>query len=165
MYKFRKAVLGQLMVACSLLVFYHAASASTALGSLSISATVVAACSVTGSPLAFGNYSASQVDQTTTLSVLCTSGTTYTIALDAGIGASATTSIRKMTGPASATLNYTLARDAGHSNNWGNATGTDTAAGTGNGLSQSINVYGRIAAGQLSGTGSYTDTVTVTLTY
>jgi spore coat protein U-like protein len=51
------------------------------------------------------------------------------------------------------------------STNWGNTVGTDTVAGTGNGAAQALTVYGQIAAGLYVTPGSYTDTITATVTY
>jgi spore coat protein U-like protein len=153
------------MAALMLVGLHLTASAATGTASLGVTATVVASCSVTGSSVAFGNYTSSQLDQSTNVAVLCTTGTTYTVGLDAGVGSGASTSVRKMTGPGGATLSYQLSRDVAHATNWGNAVGTDTSAGIGTGLSQNVTVYGRIPSGQLPGAGSYTDTVTVTLTY
>ncbi|MFL9880281.1 spore coat U domain-containing protein [Herbaspirillum rhizosphaerae] len=140
-------------------------ASSTATGSLINTATVLASCTVVGSTIAFGNYTSSQVDQTGNVAVLCTNGTSYTIGLDAGAGTGATTSVRKLSGSLGGTLNYALYRDSGHTNNWGSTIGTDTQAGTGNGLIQNLTVYGRIAGSQTPLAGVYTDTVTVTLTY
>jgi spore coat protein U-like protein len=140
-------------------------AASTATGSLINTATVLASCTVVGSTIAFGNYTSTQVDQTGNLAVLCTNGTSYTIGLDAGAGTGATTSVRKLSGSLGGTLNYALYRDSGRTNNWGSTIGTDTQAGTGNGLLQNLTVYGRIASAQTPLAGVYTDTVTVTLTY
>ncbi|WP_050478839.1 Csu type fimbrial protein [Herbaspirillum rhizosphaerae] len=140
-------------------------ASSTATGSLINTATVLASCTVVGSTIAFGNYTSSQVDQTGNIAVVCTNGTSYTIGLDAGAGTGATTSVRKLTGSLGGTLNYALYRDSGHTNNWGSTIGTDTQAGTGNGLVQNLTVYGRIASAQTPLAGVYTDTVTVTLTY
>jgi spore coat protein U-like protein len=139
--------------------------AATATASLTISANVLSTCSLTGGSIPFGTYSAVAVDQTGTLSVLCTNGVPYTIALDAGTGTSATTTNRKMTGSVSGTLNYTLYRETGRTTNWGNTVGTDTVPGTGSGVSQTVTVYGRIPAAQTPLVGSYADTVTVTLAY
>lgn len=142
-----------------------AAAAATATTNLGVSATVQATCSISATPLAFGTYSSTQLDGSTNLSVSCTNSTAYTIGLDAGTGTGATTATRKLTGPASATLGYTLYSDAGRTSVWGVNVGTDTVAGTGNGSAQTIAVYGRIASGQLPTPGSYSDTVTATLTY
>ena len=140
-------------------------ASSTATGSLINTATVLASCTVVGSTIAFGNYTSSQVDQTGNIAVLCTNGTSYTIGLDAGAGTGATTSVRKLSGSLGGTLNYALYRDSGRTSNWGSTIGTDTQAGTGNGLLQNLTVYGRIASAQTPLAGVYTDTVTVTLTY
>src|SRR4051812_15554934 len=121
---------------------------------------------MTGGTLAFGNYTMSQVDASTTLSVTCTNTTPYTIALDAGTFSGATTSTRKMTGSVSgSSLAYQLYSNSGHTTAWGSNTGTDTVAGTGSGSAQTPTIYGRIAAGQAPDPGSYTDTVVATLTY
>jgi spore coat protein U-like protein len=139
--------------------------ASTATGSLVNTAAVLASCTVVGSTIAFGNYSSSQVDQTGNIAVVCTYGTSYTIGLDAGAGTGATTSVRKLSGSLGGTLNYALYSDSARTNNWGSTIGTDTQAGTGSGLTQNLTVYGRIAGSQTPLAGTYTDTVTVTLTY
>ena len=140
-------------------------AASTATGSLINTATVLASCTVVGSTIAFGNYTSTQVDQTGNLAVLCTNGTSYTIGLDAGASTGATTSVRKLSGSLGGTLNYALYRDSGRTSNWGSTIGTDTQAGTGNGLLQNLTVYGRIPSGQTPQSGVYSDTVTITLTY
>lgn len=69
-----------------------------------------------------------------------------------------------MTGPASALLNYVLTTDSAHTTNWGNSTGS-WVAGTGNGSTQAITVYGQVAAGQYVAPGAYSDTITATVNY
>ena len=132
---------------------------------MAVTATVVSTCGITASPLAFGSYVMGQTDAGTSVVVTCTNGTTYTVSLSAGVGASATVGARKMTGPTSQTLTYVIYSDAGRTTVWGDTIGTNTVAGTGNGTPQGISAYGRIAASQTSGVGAYADTVTVTLTY
>jgi spore coat protein U-like protein len=138
---------------------------TTATAVISTTATVPALCLVTGTAIAFGNYSSTQLDQSGSIGVVCTNGTTYTVALDAGAGSGATVATRVMTGPSSATLNYTIYSDAARTSVWGQTAGTNTVAGTGNGLLQSLNIYGRIPGSQTPAAGAYTDTITVTLTY
>jgi spore coat protein U-like protein len=70
-----------------------------------------------------------------------------------------------MTGPGSALLHYKLFSNSGYTTNWGNTVGTDTLAGTGNGGTQPLTVYGQIPAAQFTAQGNYTDTIIVTLTY
>jgi spore coat protein U-like protein len=160
-----KSAVATVAVAAAALGASQNATGTTATGSMAVSATVVSFCVVAASPMAFGNYSSAQLDSTASVVVTCSNGTTYNVGLDAGGGSGASVSSRKMTGTAGATLNYTLYRDSGRSTIWGTTVGTDTLAGTGNGLAQTLNVYGRIGSAQYPGAGAYTDTVVVTVTY
>lgn len=90
--------------------------------------------------------------------------TPYNIGLDAGTGTGATVAVRKMTSGANA-VNYSLYSDSGHTTVWGNTVGTNTVAATGNGSTQSYTVYGRVTAQTTPAPGTYTDTITVTVTY
>ena len=142
------------------------ARAATSTASIAVTATVLSYCSVAAAPLTFGNYSSTAASlANTTLSVLCTNGTPYNIGLDQGAGSGATTTTRTLTVPSSATLNYALYTSNALTTTWGNVIGTSTVPGTGNGLGQSLTVYGKIASGQYTAPGAYTDSVTVTLTY
>ena len=128
-------------------------------------ATATTTFSVTATNLAFGAYTTAQVDNTSTISVTCTKGTTYNVGLDAGTSAGATVTTRKMTGPGGDTLAYALYQDSARTINWGNTVSTDTVIGTGNGSAQTLTVYGRVPAGQFVTPGAYTDTITATITY
>lgn len=142
--------------------------AATATDTMTVSATVQSACIVSASALSFGSYNptaATNTDATTTLSITCTSGTSYTVGLSAGNGSGATVSSRKMTN-GSNTLDYSLFQDASRSTNWGNTPGTDTpASATAGASAASLTVYGRIVAGRNVPAGTYTDSVTVTVNY
>lgn len=136
---------------------------------LSVSATVTANCSISTSAVAFGNVntlSGGNVDATGGITVTCTSGTPWTASADAGDGSSATLLVRRMTSGANA-LNYTLYTNSGHTIVWGDGTGTTgTISNTGTGSAQAMTIYGRVPSGQ--GTvpaGSYSDTVSVTVSY
>ena len=141
------------------------AVASTATTTFNVTATVQATCLISANNLGFGTYSGSAIATTTTMSVTCTNGTTYNVGLNAGTAAGATVTARAMTGPGAATLSYALYEDSGHSTNWGNTVGTDTKAGTGNGSAQSLTIYGNLTANQYPTPGSYSDTITATITY
>ncbi|NMG35433.1 fimbrial major subunit CsuA/B family protein [Azoarcus sp. TTM-91] len=151
------------LIGLALLLPAGAAFGATATATFSVTATVLANCIVSASPLAFGNYSSLQLDATTTVTVTCTSGTTYNVGLDAGIGSGATVTTRRMSGVG--TLNYTLYSDSARTTVFGNTVGTNTVAATGTGSAQPLTVYGRIPGGQYPAAGSYTDTITVTVTY
>jgi spore coat protein U-like protein len=55
--------------------------------------------------------------------------------------------------------------DASRTVNWGNTSGTDTVAGTGNGSAQVLTIYGRVPAQTTPAPATYNDTVTVTINY
>jgi spore coat protein U-like protein len=141
------------------------ANATTASTTFGISATVVASCGVTATALAFGNYTGVVATTTSTLTVTCSNSTTYNVGLSAGSGTNATVTTRSMTGPSSASLGYQLYQDSGYSTYWGQTVGTDTLAGTGTGSAQSITVYGQIPASEYVTPGSFSDTITATITY
>lgn len=144
-----------------------AASAQTATTTMNVSATVVKVCNVSTTSLAFGSYLATSASANTasaTISVTCTNGTGYEVALDAGSGSGATTSTRRMTNSGD-TLAYQLFRDASYSLNWGATSGGDVLSSSGSGALVTHTVYGRIATGQFRTAGSYSDTVTITVTY
>lgn len=102
------------------------------------------------------------VDQTATITVTCTTGANYNVALNGG-GGGAINTRRMING--SDTVAYQLYRDAGRTLVWGMTVGTDTLAGTGNGLAQSLPVYGRVPAQTTPPAAVYNDSVTVTVSY
>lgn len=141
--------------------------AATATGTLNLSITISATCTVvSASAINFGTMSSipASVDQTSTLTVNCSNTTPYVISLGVGGGAGATTAVRKMTN-AGNTVNYSLYRDAGYTQLWGASSGVDTLAGTGNAANQALTIYGRVPTQTVPPPGTYTDAVTVTITY
>ncbi len=140
-------------------------ASTTATTTFSVTATVNATCTISATNLAFGTYTGTAVSQQSTVSVTCSNTTPYNVGLNAGTTTGATVTTRQMAGPSGATLSYALYSDTAHTVNWGNTVGTDTVTGTGNGAAQALTVYGLITAGQYPSPGSYTDTVTATVTY
>jgi spore coat protein U-like protein len=132
----------------------------------SYTATINANCLVSATNLNFGSTSslASNVDATSTVTVQCTNSTAYTVALNAGTGTGATITVRKMTSGAH-TINYSLYTDSARSILWGNGTTGVTQSGTGSGNQQVYTVFGRIPPQSSPIPGSYSDTITVTVTY
>jgi len=133
--------------------------ADTATATFTVTATVLNTCSATATNLGFGTYVNVTIDATSTVSVTCTSGGTYTVGLSNGANYSAPN--RRMTN-GSAFLTYELYSDAGRLTVWNDTT---TVAGTGSGLAQGLTVYGRLPGTQGLIAGSYTDTITATVTY
>lgn len=142
---------------------FSPAMAVTTTGTLNITATINASCTITGATLTFPNYSGSAVTGNTTISVKCTNGTTYRVGLGTGLNSSSVTTRKMKSG--SNLLAYSLLQSPGGAN-WGNTPGTDTpAASTGNGSTQTLTIYGSIAAGLTPPIGTYSDTVTATINY
>jgi len=143
---------------------------AAATGSLSVTATVSGTCTLTTTPVAFGAYDpASGTDDTATgaVTVTCTSGTDYTVSLDAGANETTPDDIttRRMKANASDYLPYQLYQDAAHNTAWGDTGGAILGSRTGDGSPQAIDVYGVIVKNQYVAAGSYVDTVVVTVTY
>lgn len=86
-------------------------------------------CTLSVTSLSFGTYSGTLLNGTAAGKVTCSGG--WDIPLNAGTGAGATETVRKMTGPGGATLSYQVFLDAARTVNWGNTT-TDEMTGTGN---------------------------------
>ncbi len=132
---------------------------------LRVTANVVDACSVSATNLAFGAYFSSQIYSTSEISVSCTDRTDYNVGLNAGTAPGATIVTRNMTGPGGALLHYQLYRNAARTFTWGETVGGNTVFGTGNGRTQTLTVYGDLPASQSAVSGSYSDTITVTITF
>lgn len=132
---------------------------------LGISAEVADACNVTTSPVDFGTVDVTNLlndDATGSITVTCTTGTLWAAAADAGNGSGATVTARKMTSGTDE-LNYGLYTDPTRLINFG---GANTITGVGIGTAQANTVYGRVPSGQTGvPTGSYADSVTISLTY
>jgi spore coat protein U-like protein len=137
------------------------ASASTA-----ATATVVSTCTVTANNLNFGNRGllASNIDVSSTVTPRCSNTLPYTVVINGGLTNAADPTLRKMV-KGSEQVTYGLYRDATRTQPWGSTTGTNTAASTGNGASQSISVFGRVPFQTTGSPGVYSDTVTVTVTF
>lgn len=146
-------------------------------GSLNVTASVAKSCSITGtSDVAFGAYDpadanfAAPLDASGSVTIRCTKNTTYDIALGQGANAApGSTCVSPLRRMASGTerLAYGLFSDAGRTTTWGcdatnDVTRTET---TGPSSPDTVTVYGRIPAGQDVADGSYSDTVTVTVTF
>ena len=151
--------LAQTLVGFAILAAAGAASAqSPASTTFQVLANVQASCSVSATPLDFGQYdpfAATPKDGSSSISVTCTNGTTYGVAIT-------TPTARSMAGPSGATLGYGLYNDAARTTGFGAAANSVI----GNGAAQPMSVYGRIPVGQTSARpGAYSDTVTVLVAY
>jgi spore coat protein U-like protein len=158
-------VYGQIAAGQSVAPGTYTDTVSSATTSFTLTVVIQATCTIAANPLNFGNYAGVLISSSTTISVTCTKSANYNLGLSAGLSTGATVTTRKMTGPSSSLLNYKLFSNSGYTTNWGNTVGTDTVAGSGSGVAQTLTVYGQIPAQQFVRPGSYTDTVVATLTY
>ncbi|MCX5867662.1 MAG: spore coat U domain-containing protein [Proteobacteria bacterium] len=146
------------------LLFAGTVFATDATGTLSVNATVNASCTVTGNTLAFGAYNkALGTDGQTTISVDCTIGTTNKIVLSNGGHYS--NPYKQMTDSGGTYyLQYQLYTTSARDTVWpAIAPGVDGP--TGNGSGQSVDIFGRIPAGQAVKADTYTDSVLITVSF
>jgi spore coat protein U-like protein len=132
--------------------------AGTATGSLTVSATVSAACQVSSvANISFGSYdplSSSPKDADGTMVFRCVKGTSYKTYISG---------VRTMTGNGN-DLSFQLFSDSGRTSVFaGSNTGSSITATSNNPVAQ--NIYGRIAAGQDVPASSYTTTLIATVEY
>ncbi|HEU4622423.1 MAG TPA: spore coat U domain-containing protein [Burkholderiaceae bacterium] len=154
---------------------YANAQTSPQTTTFQVTTTVVSACVIdSASTLAFGSYaptSGSALDQQSAIVLRCTSTTPYTLALNGGTTPGGTVGTRLMLNSGnSQTLQYNLYTSAGRTTVFGDGTGgSSTITGTGQGASLAnqitVPVYGRIPSGQTVAPGSFSDTITATLTF
>jgi spore coat protein U-like protein len=142
-------------------------------GSSPWTATILANCHLSATPLNFGSASllTSNVDSTAMLTVQCTNTTPYSIGLDSGANASG--GQRRMLHGASNYISYNLYTDAARSAAWSTTTSASSCTngggtcvlGTGTGSNQSVIVYGRVPSQVAPAVGTYSDTVIATITF
>ena len=132
-------------------------------------AVAVPNCDISTTGVSFGTYnvfSATPLDSTGSVSYKCTgNAANITIALDRG-GAPSFNPRQMLKGTEA--LNYNLYRDAARTTIWGDGTGGTSVysdPNPPNGLTTPVTIYGRIPAGQDVSAGTYTNTVTATITF
>lgn len=144
------------------------ATAATTTANFPINATISSTCSLSATGINFGEVGTAgattlQTDGVGSITVTCTNGGAYSIALDDGLH---NVAAQRNAQSASNTLAYDLYKDPARGTVWTGVTAPET--GTGDAAAQVVTVYGRIAAGlpfSASNGTPYTDTVLVTLTY
>jgi spore coat protein U-like protein len=140
--------------------------ASTSSVNVNISATVPTNCKFnsSGNNLFFGTYdptSPTPLDVSGSAIVRCTKNTSVTLSLNNGLYASG--SQRRMFDGSTQFINYQIYTTTARTTIW-NTTNTVTLVAPSS-ANQTVTLYGRIPAGQNSGTSGYTDTVTITATF
>ncbi len=140
-----------------------AAHATTTTTNLTVSLTVTSTCAVSATPLNFlPSTATSNVDATATISVICGSGTPYSVTLGDGQHPLGVGLRQMQLSGGGGSLEYSLFSDPARTVSWSGAT---AASGTGTGSGQSIPVYARVPASVGPTPGAYSDTVQITVTY
>ena len=156
--------------AAVLLAVAGSAAAATKTDTMQVSATVAKNCIINAPDLNLGTFEGdNNLTASSTISVRCTSGTTFFVDLSTGAGTYANRTMSNGTD----TLSYNLYTNNTYTTVFGDGTGsTGRGSGTGAGMAignaQSLIVYGRLLASANTGpvgAGTYTDTITATITY
>lgn len=145
------------------------AASSPQTTTFTVQVNVAKSCTVSSTTLDFISYDPlvtpadTTVDNPSGITMTCSKGTTYTIALNGGSNGFP----RKMNGPVAAEkLTYLIYRDAARTQLWGDGTtGTPLVLTAANKNANPIPMYGTITAGQDVTQGAYTDSVTATVTF
>lgn len=145
-------------------------NAGTDTQNLNISASIANKCKLSNPvAVAFGSYdpvvdnATAALDATGSFDIKCTKGGSGVI--DLGNGSNFSSPNRRMSDGGSNYLTYDLYTTTGRTVVW-NATNTVTYGPAGDASSVTETVYGRIPGAQINAvTGSYSDTVVVTVTY
>jgi len=154
----------------------HGAVAATATSNFTVTATVVASCTISTTGIGFGNYdpvvanATTPVDANGTVTVACTAGAATTIGMNQGGTPTGTSTAaapaRQLASGAANRMRYDLYQDSNRTTVWGDV-GTPAAL-TYNAASKApatMTIFGRIPSGQDVNTGAYTDSVTATIQF
>lgn len=166
----RRVLVGTI-ASLSVLGFASQIHADTDTGNFDVTITITSSCAIdtaTDGDVAFGNQVSSATNiqvSTASIDVTCTQGTAYTIALNDGANADATS--RRMIGQVINTdfVPYELYSDA-YTTLWGDGTTFGAVKGglTGNGAAQNHVIYAQVPSANASAQ-DYQDTVTATVTW
>jgi spore coat protein U-like protein len=141
------------------------AHAGTSTSTMSVSANIGGTCTVGATSMAFGTYASTAISTATApIQVTCTSGVTAQVGLSQGNNnnKAASYGTRALANGSTNFLGYDVYTDNTYATVWNNST---TVPVTSTGTPVTVNAYGRIPAGQTPATGSYNDSVTITVTF
>ena len=128
---------------------------------MEVSAEVIPACDVTVNDLNFGIYNQSILEQITSISILCTKGSYYSIGIDSGTSNGGTIASRIMQ-RYNDKLKYSIYQDPSMNKLWGNSS-NNSLTGIGTGNVEHIQVYAKIFEKQNLPNGMYNDEVLITI--
>ncbi|MCP3715490.1 spore coat U domain-containing protein [Paraburkholderia sp. CNPSo 3281] len=133
----------------------------------SVSATIVNNCNITATNVSFATSSVltNALSAAGSITAQCTNGDAYRIALNGGTSGNVAARQMQRSG-GGGVVNYQLYTDSAHTTAWGDGTaGTTMETGTGSGNQQVISVYGVVPEQTTPAPGSYSDTITATISF
>ena len=157
---------GLTMAGAFALVASPCAAAGRATNQFQASVSPISSCSVSAAPLIFlipvpTNIN---VDSTSTITVKCPPQTAFTIDIDTGLYSNGIN--RRVFNPGyNAYINYDVYKDPPRSAIWGTGGVKNVAGNSGLTGVALLTVYGRVASVKTLQSGSYNDTLTVTVTF
>lgn len=145
-----------------------AGAATTKTAVMTVSMDIVASCTFASvGNLVFPSQTttwSADLNTTATFSVNCSNKTPYALSLGQGGNYDTANTTRRMKAGASF-IPYKLCQDAACTQSWGEGTEAKSSL-SGTGFAQAYTVYGRVAANTAAlEVGSYTDSVTISVTY
>jgi len=143
------------------------AAAATDTEAMPVSAEVITGCTITASPMSFGSLMGvtGNARTTATIGLRCTPNTAYGVELDYGLNKQGQN--RRMFNPVgSRYLRYRVFADAAYSQQWDDRPRRQVSGNTGASGIVTLTAYGEIpSVTNLSASGTYSDTVVVTVEF
>lgn len=159
--------LARSMATLALLASGGVLAQQTETANINVSAEVLAGCgAVTATDVDFGAQPQTETDSTgqSTITVNCATGTTYTVEIDYGMTPQGT--IRTVTGSGvGAAMDYYVYQDAGATVPWGDVANNEEFNSTGTGAADPLTAYFVLDRTSGAAPDTYTDLLTVTLTF
>jgi len=148
----------------TMMLTQNPAWAPTATGTMAVSSSVAASCTVNAASMTFAAYAGTAITADSIITANCTNATTYTITIGSAFDAGSVYYLVRTggaSGTASDRLEVTFAKVGGA------AMPTDTITGTGNGSDQNAGtIRGTIAANQTGKTaGTFSKDITINIAY
>ncbi|MBR8657634.1 spore coat U domain-containing protein [Achromobacter sp. Marseille-Q0513] len=134
---------------------------------LTVKALVQKNCTISATNLVFPAQGllTTAVPGSSQISVQCTNNNAYSLALNGGAVGGNVLARKMKHSTAADTVSYQLYQAGDYAVIWGDASGGSPKAGVGSGAVQNHTVYGRVPAQATPRPGSYSDTVTATITF
>ena len=142
------------------------AAAGRATNQFRVSVNPISSCTVSAAPLIFliPVPTNTNVDSTSTITIKCPPKTAYTVDIDTGLYSNGINR-RVYNAGFNAYINYDVYKDPPRSAVWGTGGARNVAGNSGVTGIALLTVYGRVASVKTLKSGSYRDTLTVTVTF